>query len=272
MDCEYMDEAATTAWYTGVAPMIADAKAATFRQKKAEAAPPPAAARRRRRQKGAEAAGRWRQRPAAAAELAAEAPADAGRGRRQVADRRQRRAGRTARRPLRRRPDGPGWVIQLKGYHFHNTYPGKPELNFTNDEGKEFIENTFFKALEEGTVQLPDGPNGELVEVPIAKLGIAVSGRDDREPDHRRHVFSGGGRRRTGQPDDGPRCRRSGGAGAEARAGRAEDLEAPPLRFHDSVLLEADAAHGAASTAGAAAEGGERATRCRSAMRTGPTG
>ena len=69
-------------------------------------------------------------------------------------------------------PTGPGWVIQLKGYHFHNTNPGKPELDFTNDEGKEFIENTFFKALEEGTIQLPDGPNGELVEVPITKLGI----------------------------------------------------------------------------------------------------
>jgi hypothetical protein len=42
----------------------------------------------------------------------------------------------------------------------------------SNDEGKEFIENSFFKALEEGTVALPDGPNGELVDVPIAKLGI----------------------------------------------------------------------------------------------------
>ena len=44
--------------------------------------------------------------------------------------------------------------------------------DFTNDEGKEFIENTFFKSLEEGSVELPDGPNGEPVEVPIAKLGI----------------------------------------------------------------------------------------------------
>jgi len=63
-------------------------------------------------------------------------------------------------------------VIQLKGYHFHNTNLG---VRFTNDEGKEFIENTFFKALEENTVQLPDGPNGpngEMVDVPIAKLGV----------------------------------------------------------------------------------------------------
>ena len=46
-------------------------------------------------------------------------------------------------------------------------------LRFTNNEGKEFIENTFFKNLEEGSVELPDGPNGELVEVPYAKLGIS---------------------------------------------------------------------------------------------------
>ncbi len=66
-------------------------------------------------------------------------------------------------------PTGPGWVIQLKGYHFHNTNLG---LRFTNNEGKEFVENTFLKSLEEGSVQLPDGPNGAMIEVPIAKLGV----------------------------------------------------------------------------------------------------
>jgi type IV pilus assembly protein PilM len=68
-------------------------------------------------------------------------------------------------------PTGPGWVIQLKGYHFHNTNAG---LRFTNDEGKEFIENTFIKNLEEGSIELPDGPNGELVEVSYSKLGISA--------------------------------------------------------------------------------------------------
>jgi type IV pilus assembly protein PilM len=69
-------------------------------------------------------------------------------------------------------PSGPGWIIQLKGYHFHNTFPGKPELVSPNDEGKEFIENTFCQALTNGSVQLPDGPENSLVDVPIQKLGI----------------------------------------------------------------------------------------------------
>ena len=70
-------------------------------------------------------------------------------------------------------PTGEGWIIQLKGYNFHNVFPGKPDLVAPNDEEKQFIENTFFKQLEEGTVKLPDGPGGELIEVPIAKLGIS---------------------------------------------------------------------------------------------------
>jgi type IV pilus assembly protein PilM len=60
---------------------------------------------------------------------------------------------------------GPGWVIQLNGYHFHNSDP--------YNEGQPFLQNTFIKQLEEGSVQLPDGPNGELVDVPIADLGIS---------------------------------------------------------------------------------------------------
>jgi type IV pilus assembly protein PilM len=62
-------------------------------------------------------------------------------------------------------PSGPGWVIQLNGYHFHNSDP--------YNEGQPFLQNTFIKQLEEGSVQLPDGPNGELIDVPIADLGIS---------------------------------------------------------------------------------------------------
>jgi type IV pilus assembly protein PilM len=58
----------------------------------------------------------------------------------------------------------PGWVIQMDGYHYHNSDP--------SDEGRQFILNTFFKNLEEGTVSLPDGPNGAMVDVPIKDLGI----------------------------------------------------------------------------------------------------
>ena len=60
---------------------------------------------------------------------------------------------------------GPGWIIELKGYHFHNSD--------TSNEGREFIEHTLFHELEEGKVQLPDGEGGALVEVPIKDLGIS---------------------------------------------------------------------------------------------------
>jgi type IV pilus assembly protein PilM len=65
---------------------------------------------------------------------------------------------------------GPGWVIEIRGYHLHNSLRDK---NITVPyEGEDFILNTFFKNLETGTVQLPDGPNGELIDVPISELGI----------------------------------------------------------------------------------------------------
>src|SRR5262249_32372856 len=58
-----------------------------------------------------------------------------------------------------------GWVIQLTGYHYHN----KDQTN----EMRRFVENTLLKSLETGTVQLPDGPKGELIDVPIKDLGIS---------------------------------------------------------------------------------------------------
>jgi len=60
---------------------------------------------------------------------------------------------------------GPGWVIQLTGFHYHN-------LGQSNDTAR-FVNNTLIKALEEGVVELPDGENGELVQVPLADLGIS---------------------------------------------------------------------------------------------------
>jgi type IV pilus assembly protein PilM len=65
---------------------------------------------------------------------------------------------------------GPGWIIEIRGYHLHNSLR---EQNISvPDEGQQFILNTFFKELETGTVKLPDGPNGELIDVPISDLGI----------------------------------------------------------------------------------------------------
>ena len=56
-------------------------------------------------------------------------------------------------------------MFQLDGYHFHNTDP--------HNEAEQFIINSFFKNLETGTVSLPDGQNGEMVDVPIKELGIS---------------------------------------------------------------------------------------------------
>lgn len=62
---------------------------------------------------------------------------------------------------------GPGWVIQLTGYHYHNS-----EKDHSN-QTQEFVKNTLIKNLEEGTVELPDGKNGEIVDVPIQDLAIS---------------------------------------------------------------------------------------------------
>jgi type IV pilus assembly protein PilM len=65
---------------------------------------------------------------------------------------------------------GGGWVIELRGYHFHNSL-SEPKVN-VGDEGEEFVTNTFIRALQTGKVKLPDGPDGKMIDVPIADLGI----------------------------------------------------------------------------------------------------
>jgi type IV pilus assembly protein PilM len=59
-----------------------------------------------------------------------------------------------------------GWIIELRGYHLHNSLP--------SDEGEEFLKRTIIKNLELGKVKLPDGPNGKLVDVPIPDIGIKL--------------------------------------------------------------------------------------------------
>lgn len=62
-------------------------------------------------------------------------------------------------------PSGPGWVVQLTGYHYHN-------LDTTND-GAKFVKSTLLKNLKEGSVELPDGEDDSLIQVPIPDLGIS---------------------------------------------------------------------------------------------------
>lgn len=60
---------------------------------------------------------------------------------------------------------GDGWVVQLTGYHYHN----KDKSNQTS----RFVNNTLIKNLEEGFIELPDGPDDEMVRVSFADLGIS---------------------------------------------------------------------------------------------------
>jgi type IV pilus assembly protein PilM len=66
-----------------------------------------------------------------------------------------------------------GWVIELRGYHLHNALPGQ-NTSVAGGEGGQFVLNTLIKNLETGTVKLPDGENGALVDVSIADLGIEL--------------------------------------------------------------------------------------------------
>ncbi|MBA3481474.1 MAG: hypothetical protein H0T51_06635 [Pirellulales bacterium] len=67
---------------------------------------------------------------------------------------------------------GPGFVVQLTGYHYHNADMANQTLRF--------LRGTLFKALEEGTVELPDDYDeetkkltGEMIDVPIKDLGVS---------------------------------------------------------------------------------------------------
>jgi type IV pilus assembly protein PilM len=65
-----------------------------------------------------------------------------------------------------------GWIIELRGYHLHNSID-KFKVG-QEGEGEEFLKSTIIKNLELGKVQLPDGPGGKLIDVPLADLGIKM--------------------------------------------------------------------------------------------------
>jgi type IV pilus assembly protein PilM len=71
-------------------------------------------------------------------------------------------------------PTGPGFVVELTGHHFHNANSKNPDVKVTvNNEGEEFVRKTIIKNLLEKSIQLPDGPGGEMVDVPLTKLGVS---------------------------------------------------------------------------------------------------
>ncbi|MCH2130061.1 MAG: type IV pilus assembly protein PilM [Pirellulaceae bacterium] len=61
-------------------------------------------------------------------------------------------------------PQGAGWVYELTGHHFYNSESG--------NAGQAYVRNTLIRSLMDGTIELPDGPEGKVVEVTMEELGI----------------------------------------------------------------------------------------------------
>lgn len=112
-----------------------------------------------------------------------------------------------------------GWVVQLTGYHYHNLDQNNQTIRFVN--------NTLVKNLEEGSVELPDGPNGEMVQVPFSDLGIShpwvayLSKLEDVEIDLDAPFGE--------ELDDRGRRRRSFNMGARRGASEEEEAEEPNI-------------------------------------------
>ena len=61
-------------------------------------------------------------------------------------------------------PTGPGYVVQLTGYHFHNS--------FKHGFGKHFVQRTLLHNLQHRMITLPDGSGG-ATEIAVNRLGIS---------------------------------------------------------------------------------------------------
>jgi type IV pilus assembly protein PilM len=66
-------------------------------------------------------------------------------------------------------PSGPGWVIELKGYHYFND-----EKNMRIWAGVH-VRNTLLKNLREQTIELPTGPGQSLEKFTMEELGIGYA-------------------------------------------------------------------------------------------------
>ncbi|UUO05897.1 pilus assembly protein PilM [Blastopirellula sp. J2-11] len=63
-------------------------------------------------------------------------------------------------------PTESGWVIQLKGKHYHNST--KARQNF----GPQYVRNTLIHQLDTGMIMLDDG-SGQMVEITMKELGVS---------------------------------------------------------------------------------------------------
>jgi type IV pilus assembly protein PilM len=64
-------------------------------------------------------------------------------------------------------PKGPGWIVKLEGFHYHNN----KEQKMTGDFGEQYVLNTLIKNLINKIIKLPNDSGG-TEEVKMSQLGI----------------------------------------------------------------------------------------------------
>jgi type IV pilus assembly protein PilM len=62
-------------------------------------------------------------------------------------------------------PTGKGWVIELRGHHYHN--------EDMSNQGAQYVRKTLIKNLRTGSIRLPDGPGGSFEDLTTKELGIS---------------------------------------------------------------------------------------------------
>lgn len=66
-------------------------------------------------------------------------------------------------------PTGPGWVIELAGYHYYN------DKNDRKGYGPLHVRNTLLKQLKDGEIDLPLGPGKPMARFKMKDLGIGYA-------------------------------------------------------------------------------------------------
>ena len=81
-------------------------------------------------------------------------------------------------------PTGPGWVVELRGYHYYNGTEKK------GTEGAAHVTNYLIDFLENGKVTLPSDKPGEMKEISMYDLGVRrpVLRNKDARPDYKYRV------------------------------------------------------------------------------------
>jgi hypothetical protein len=125
------------------------------------------------------------------------------------------------------KPSGPGWVIQLRGWHYHND---RKDLN----QGIVFLRNTILKNLRQQEIALPPKeqfPGGPTM-YPVGKLGIGTPvliGRETIKFDNKLEIDD---------PEADDQEEAAGGDHGKRKGGKAEADAHPGKKFVDAPVFE----------------------------------